>query len=205
MNRAERRRGGPSVSARKGGNGRRRVILYGTLGVIALLIVAGIAWGSRAPKVASDAPTIADLKVGQVAPAFSVTTTSGPVTVPAANKKPTLLEVFATWCPHCQRETAVLNKVYGHYGDKINLVAVSGSPYGSDGTSAQSEMDVYKFTQRFKTQYPVAFDPQLAVMKEYLQGGYPTIVVIGRDDTVKSIQDGEITQESLQKNIDAAL
>ena len=55
----------------------------------------------------------------------------GPFNLPKADHKPVLLEVFATWCPHCQHEVSVLNPLFHQYGDKVHFVAVSGSPYGA--------------------------------------------------------------------------
>jgi thiol-disulfide isomerase/thioredoxin len=203
MNRTERRR--TNAPAAQKGTDRRRLILYGTLGLIAVLIVAGIVWGSRAPQLASEAPTLAKLNIGQDAPSFSVSTTAGPFSVPNASKKPVLLEVFATWCPHCQRETAVLNKIYSRYGNRVDVVAVSGSEYGMNENSKESQADVYAFTQKFKAQYPIAFDPELNVMKKYLQGGYPTVVIIGSDNKIRNIHDGEITEKTLSTDLDSAL
>jgi cytochrome c biogenesis protein CcmG, thiol:disulfide interchange protein DsbE len=204
MNRAERRRGAEATS-RKQPKDRRRVILFATLGLVALLILAGVVWGSRTPQLASEAPTLAQLTVGQVAPPFTVSTTAGPFSLPNAQKKPVLLEVFATWCPHCQHEVPILNKLFDQYGKRVNLVAVSGSPYAMNETSPTSAADVVAFMNRFKTRYPVAYDPELKVMKSYLQGGYPTVVIIGSDGKIRAIHDGEITQQTLTKDLDDAL
>jgi thiol-disulfide isomerase/thioredoxin len=202
MNRSERRRG--SVPTRAQAD-RRRLIVYVTIGIIVLLIVVAVALASRTPKTASNAPTFAPLKIGQDAPPFSLSTTGGPISVPVPDKKPVLLEVFATWCPHCQREVATLNNVFVRYGDRIHLVAVSGSPYAMDETNPESQGDVFAFTRRFNVRYPIAFDGDLVVAKKYLQGGFPTVVVIGRDNKVLSVRDGEIPQVLLVKDIDAAL
>jgi thiol-disulfide isomerase/thioredoxin len=202
MNRAERRRGGVPTKAQAD---RRRLIVYVTLGVVALLLVVAVALASRTPKTASDAPIFAPLKVGQAAPSFNVSTTGGPVSVPVRDGKPVVLEIFATWCPHCQHEVAILNNILARYGSRVHLVGVSGSPYGMDGTSPETQGDVFGFTQRFGVRYPVAFDGDLAVAHEYLQGGFPTVVVIGRNGKVTSIRDGEIAESALVHDIDAAL
>jgi thiol-disulfide isomerase/thioredoxin len=202
MNRAERRRG--SVPTRAQAD-RRRMIVYATVGVVVLLIIVAVALASRTPKTASDAPMFAPLKVGQAAPSFSVASTGGPLSVPVSDHKPVVLEVFATWCPHCQHEVATLNDIFAKYGDRIHLVAVSGSPYGMNESNPETQGDVFAFTQQFKVRYPVAFDGDLVVAKKYLQGGFPTIVVIGRDNKVLSVRDGEIPAVLLLKDIDAAL
>jgi cytochrome c biogenesis protein CcmG/thiol:disulfide interchange protein DsbE len=201
-NRAERRRGAVPTKAQAD---RRRMIVYTTLGVLALLAIVAVALASRTPKTASDAPIFAPLKVGQAAPAFSASTTAGPMSVPVSDHKPVVLEVFATWCPHCQHEVVALNKVLARYGNRIHLLGVSGSPYGMDGASPETQGDVFGFTQKFGVRYPVAYDGDLSVAKEYLQGGFPTVVVIGSDGKIRSVRDGEIPDSSLISDIDAAL
>jgi peroxiredoxin len=174
---------------------------------LAVVIVVAIALASRVPKAASDAPVNAALKVGQKAPDFTLSTTAGPFDLASATAagKPTLLEVFATWCPHCQRETAVLNALYAKYKGKANLVAVSGSPYSMDESQPESQADVVDFMTKFNVGYPIAFDPNLDVAHKYLQGGFPTVVLIGANGKIQSIRSGEIPQTDLANAINATL
>jgi thiol-disulfide isomerase/thioredoxin len=202
MNRTERRRGS---QAKKKPTDNRRFYVYGTLAVVAILVVAAIAFASRTPKTASDAPMFATLTVGQAAPAFDVSTTNGPFSVPTNDKKPVLLEVFATWCPHCQHEVTTLDKLFAKYGSAVHFVAVSGSPYAMDENHPASQGDVIAFVQRFKVQYPVAYDGELGVAKKYLQGGFPTIVLIDRAGKILSVRDGEISEKQLTGDIQKAL
>ena len=202
MKRAERRRGGPATRAEAD---RRRVILYATFSLIGLVVIIAIAVAARAPKTASDAPTLAQIKVGQDAPAFSISTTAGLVKVPTGDGKPVVLEVFATWCPHCQRETSILNNLYSKYGSRVHIVAVSGSQYGMDENSPETQADVVKFSQRFKTHYPVAFDSERDVAGKYLQGGFPTIVSIDRAGKIVNVRDGEVSEATLVKDVESML
>jgi thiol-disulfide isomerase/thioredoxin len=181
---------------------RRRLILYVTLGIVVLAIVIGIGLASRnvVPKSASEAPMNSKLKAGDSAPTFAVQTNAGPFDL-AQVSTPVLLEVFATWCPHCQRETAVLNDVATKYAGKLAIVAVSGSPYGMDGSTAESQSDVNRFGQEFQVRYPIAYDPDLKVAQLYLQGGFPTIVMIDKSKKITTVKSGEVTQADLEKAI----
>jgi peroxiredoxin len=185
------------------------MVLYATLGVLAIALIATVAVLSRNPETvpqsATDAPSIAPLKVGEQAPDFSVSTTDGPFSLSEAQKKPVLLEVFATWCPHCQRETRVLNNLFDAYSGRFNLVAVSGSANGRNGTEPESQADVVRFAQDFSVRYPVAFDPDLTVAHQYLQGGFPTVVLIGKDRTIRSINSGEVPYATLRADLEKAL
>ncbi len=205
MNRTERRSTTPSRAAAQAQAKRRRIALFGSFGVLAVVLIVAVALASRVPKAASDAPVSAKLAVGQKAPEFDVSTTGGPFDLAQAGGKPTLLEVFATWCPHCQRETVALNALYSRYKGSVNIVAVAGSPYAMDESQPESQADVVAFMQKFSIVYPVAFDPTLDVAGKYLQGGFPTVVLIGKDGLVQALRDGEIPQTDISKALDASL
>jgi thiol-disulfide isomerase/thioredoxin len=196
------------VSSRRPPADRRKPILYATLAVIAVALVVTVAVLSRQPSVvpqsATESHAAATLNVGQTAPAFAVSTTAGPFDLSRA-QTPVLLEVFATWCPHCQRETKILNALYRQYGKQITFVAVSGSNVGMDGNTPASQADVIGFAQKFKVAYPIAFDPDLKVAGAYLQSGFPTIVIIKKDKAINYVADGEISQPTLVKAIKDAL
>jgi thiol-disulfide isomerase/thioredoxin len=181
---------------------RRKTILYATIAAVVVLIVVGIGLASRnaVPKAASQAPIQASIKVGQTAPEFSIQTNAGPFDL-ASVDTPVLLEVFATWCPHCQRETQVLNGLATSYAGKLAIVAVSGSAQGIDGTSPESQADVNQFGATFQVRYPLAFDPDLKVAQQYLQGGYPTLVLIDKSKKIVMIKDGEVAESDLVKAI----
>jgi thiol-disulfide isomerase/thioredoxin len=187
---------------------RRKPILYVTLGVIALALVVTVGILSRnaslVPQSATESHTQSTLKVGDTAPLFSVSTTAGPFDLASA-KTPVLLEVFATWCPHCQHETKILDDMYKKYGKQISVVSVSGSNVGGDGNTPASQADVIAFAQKYDVTYPIAYDPDLKVANLYLQTGFPTIVVIKADKKVSYVGDGEISAATLESAIKAAL
>jgi peroxiredoxin len=184
---------------------KRKTVLYVSFGILALIAIIAVGVASNIPKVASVANVSAQLTVGESAPTFTLPTTDGVFDLSQADGEPVLLEIFATWCPHCQRETATLNEIYDTYKGKVHVVAVSGSPYASDGSTPQSQADVVNFIQKYSVRYPVAYDPTLGVANKYLQGGFPTIVVIGKDRKIVKFRDGEIPLTDLKKDLDAAL
>jgi thiol-disulfide isomerase/thioredoxin len=104
---------------------------------------------------------------------------------------PVLLEIFATWCPHCQRETVVMNEIAAKYAGKVAIVAVSGSNVGMDGSSPESQADVNAFGAQFHVAYPIAFDPDLKVIQDYGGSGFPTLVLIDRNKKVVWMTSGE--------------
>ncbi len=183
---------------------RKQFYIYGAIGLVVLIAIIGVALASHVPKAATDISKPAVLTVGQAAPEFVVSTTNGPFDL-NASKGPTFLEVFATWCPHCQREVPALNALNDKYKGKINFVAVSGSARAGDGSSAASQADVISFAQQLHVTYPIAYDPDLLVAKSYLGGGFPTIVIIDKNKKIANKLEGEVAQADLEKAIAAVL
>jgi cytochrome c biogenesis protein CcmG, thiol:disulfide interchange protein DsbE len=187
---------------------RRSLLALGTAIILVALIVLGVwyAWfHSRQLSNASTAPVNAAAVMGGKAPEFSIPSTNGLFDL-ATVDKPVLLEIFATWCPHCQRETAVLNRLYAAYGKRVAFLAVPGSTTAMDGQSAESQFDVLNFQIRFSVKYPIgAYDPNLAVAKLYLKGGYPTIAIIDRNKTIAYLNSGEVPYQELASALDGVL
>lgn len=185
-----------------------------TLGVATLIVVAVIALvalsfylfgpGRRGVQTASESPIVSKVQVGQPAPNFEVSTTAGLFDLSAVSK-PVFLEVFATWCPHCQREVPVVERLYRKYGSRVAFVAVSGSDTGMDGTSPSSQFDVLTWARRFNAGYPVAYDPLLNVANLYLQGGFPTFAMIDQNKKVRYLTSGEVSYHDLDAAVAAVL
>jgi thiol-disulfide isomerase/thioredoxin len=187
---------------------RRRLIAYGSFALLAIVIIATIVVvnNNGVANSAAQAPVISQIKVGDTAPNFTVSTTGGPFQLAVNGKdKPTLLEVFATWCPHCQREAPVISALAKKYQGRANVIGVAGSDVGMDHTSPESQVDVYDWSQKFGATYPVAFDPTLDVAKKYMTDGFPTVVLIGTDGKVQSLRSGEMPAADIEKALNASI
>jgi thiol-disulfide isomerase/thioredoxin len=182
---------------------RRKLIGIATLVVIVvgLFVVVGLLSrpNTIVPESATKAVGSSKLKVGDTAPEFTAQTNAGNFDLQSVST-PVLLEVFATWCPHCQRETVVLNELATKYQGKLAMVAVSGSATDATG-AAESQADVNAFGAAYKVRYPIAFDPELKVAGLYLKTGFPTLVLIGPNKKIVWMQDGEVTEATLDKAI----
>ncbi len=194
VNRAQRRQAGRSRPATGS---------YRWLAAVAtILLLAGIVAvalvNRRSVESASEAPIYAPLKVGAVAPSFDVTTIDGRRIDSAQTTGPMLLEIFATWCPHCQKETATLNDLHRHFGARLAIVSVSGSNVAADRVSPESLDGIRRFVSDFGVTYPVAYDPGLAVAKRYLQGGFPTLVFIDSQGRITAYESGEVSLNRLE-------
>jgi thiol-disulfide isomerase/thioredoxin len=186
----------------------QRKLGFATLAVVAVIAIGAIAWyrlhPSRQLQSASQSMVAAKATLGGPAPQFEVSTTSGLFDL-SKTDQPVFLEVFATWCPHCQRETATIDKLFAKYGSQVAFVGVSGSDTAMDGTSAASQNDVLAWVQKFDVKYPVAYDQPGTVAGLYLQGGFPTIAVIDKTKTIVYLNSGEIAYDELAAAIEKVL
>jgi cytochrome c biogenesis protein CcmG, thiol:disulfide interchange protein DsbE len=172
--------------------------------IVGALIAVRYANTGGVQKSATQTPVLGTAKLHEKAPEFQAATNHGYFDLAKTNA-PVFLEVFATWCPHCQRETAIIDKLYEKYKGRVDFVAVTGSSVGMDHQSPSSEQDTLNYVQQFNAKYPVAFDGSMDVAKEYLQGGYPTLAVIDRNKTVTYLSSGETSFAELDSAIQQAL
>ncbi len=179
---------------------RNRIVVVCTAIIIAVIIILAIVYAGSVRRSSTQAPAIGKARVGARAPEFQALTTAGLFDLSQTNK-PVFLEIFATWCPHCQRETAIIDRLYNKYKDRVAFLGVTGSDTAMDGVSASSDEDVLRFADKFKVSYPIAYDGSLSVARKYLQGYFPTIAIIGPDKRVHYLNYGEIGFDEL----DAAL
>ena len=185
----------------------RKTLTYITLAIVAIAAVVAVGLANRgAVSNASQTvnPDAKKLTVGSTAPTFNITSDAGPFDL-ANVSTPVFLEVFATWCPHCQHEVPVVDALAKAYAGKVAFIGISGSPYGVDGSSPENQADINAWVQKLGVTYPVAFDPDLAIANQYLQGGYPTIVMIDSHKVVRYVNSGELTPVELQAALNGLL
>ncbi|MBE7504196.1 MAG: TlpA family protein disulfide reductase [Verrucomicrobiales bacterium] len=117
-------------------------------------------------------------KVGQPAPAFTVTTLHGkPFDLAALKGKVVLVSFFATWCAPCMAEMPALEKqVWQRFkGDQFTMIAI-----GREHTNEE----LGPFPQKHALSFPVAGDPKRAVYAKYATQYIPRSYVIGRDGKI---------------------
>ena len=185
----------------------RKTLTYATMAIVVIAAIVAIGLANRG--VVSNAsqtvnPDAKKLVVGSVAPTFNITTDAGPFDL-AGVSTPVFLEVFATWCPHCQREVPVVDALAKAYAGKVAFIGISGSPYGVDGSSPENQADINAWVQKLGVTYPIAFDPGLQIANQYLQGGYPTVVMIDSHKVVRYVNSGELTPVELQTALNGVL
>jgi thiol-disulfide isomerase/thioredoxin len=167
---------------------------------VAVTVALATAVAAPLPGTAANEP----LAVGAVAPALVEPTGSGAFDSTKSGK-PYVVEFFAVWCPHCQRETTVLNRLQDADGNRIDIIAVPASPFGFDHTSVLQPADLQAFAQRFDTRYRIGFDGFFSLGYDYGIASFPTFFFVDASRHVTAVESGEIPFEKLHADVDATL
>ncbi|HWB23025.1 MAG TPA: TlpA disulfide reductase family protein [Gaiellaceae bacterium] len=169
--------------------------------------------GKIEDKPAADAkqPSTKDLlAVGTAAPDFSLLTPQGQkVSLRSYRGKATLIEFFATWCPHCDVEAPHLRRLYESLPRKsYGFVSVN-----VDGEDAPS---VFAYHVYFGLPFPSLLDPSSnagsfdspgspgKVTKSYGIESFPTFYVLNRQGVIVWRSDGEQPDALLRQELERA-
>lgn len=167
------------------------------IGLVTLCLV----WSASFP---ADAAGNATLPIGAAAPAISEPTANGTFDS-TTSAKPYVIEFFAVWCPHCQREVSVVNQLQRVDGDRADIIAIPASPFGFDNSSSLQQADLDRFAHDFGTNYRIGFDGLFSESYDYGVTSFPTFYFVNSDRRVTAVETGEVPFEKLQADLEASL
>lgn len=194
-----------------------------TIGIVAVIVVVafirisnigGKATGPAVTTASAYMPYPNMLKVGTQAPDFTLTDLKGKsYSLSAQRGHPVLLEYFAVWCPHCQREAPIIQHLANQYKSKgVRVWSILANPYGPNydnsfglDTSPASAVDLRWFAKTFHEHVPQLVDPKFHTVNKYGISSYPGIYVIDRNGKVVHSSAGEQPESVLAHAIDSAL
>ena len=172
--------------------------------LLALLVIAlsvpllrNIAVPERTVKAAG-ADTAA--LTAQIAPDFELNDLNGtPIKLSDYRGKVVLVNVWATWCPPCVRETPRLVRVYNQYREQGFVLLGVNTTY-QDKAEAVAE-----FARSQQISYPILLDTEGKASEKYASRLMPTSYLIDRNGKIVSIQVGEVDEAQLEEQIRALL
>ena len=187
-------------------------LIAGVIGalLVVIIIIYAVLHGNRAvpgSAVATGAPDLPPpLAAGARAPAFELGSSIGSFSSTSFAGTPYLLEIFATWCPHCQRMTKVLRAIRAQVPEsKLAMVSVTGSPYAANSTPdnliPENQADVDAFESAYGVTWPSLLDTNLIVAKKFGLNGFPTIFIVDKHGTIVYASSGEVSQSVLMDAI----
>lgn len=159
-----------------------------TLKTVVIAVVSIFALGTAVAAIVSEVPKPPPtpptppppLQAGSMAPDFSLRDLEGKtVTLQEFHgKKNVLLEVFASWCPHCQHSVPALKQLQQAYPDQLQILAINaGDQPGTPSTGKA-------FQQQYQITYPILEKPSMELMNAYHVSGFPTIYLIDRSGKI---------------------
>tara|TARA_Y100000588_G_scaffold85716_3_gene91022 strand:- start:3409 stop:3918 length:510 start_codon:yes stop_codon:yes gene_type:complete len=140
-------------------------------------------------------------QLGAPIPGYTATTLEGDsVSLSSLRGEVVLLNLWATWCAPCRKETPFLQELFEeHEEDGLHLVGVSLD------TGAATEQ-VERFVEDYGVTYTILHDPENRAMELYRVLGLPATFLIDREGVLQWMRYGpvgETDQEFLSELGDA--
>lgn len=179
------------------------VVLVGAV-VIAVVLLMGDEGGGGAGDVAAAGdvtvqgmPRSAPLQPGEQVPSFTAPElTGGTVAWGDYLGDPAVLSVWAAWCPHCQAELPILDRVMEDYPD-VGLVTVVTAIGAQPGPTPE------EFMLENGLEFPVAVDDANGTLAAGLGiTGFPTLYFVNPDGSVALELSGEVDEPTLRTVLD---
>lgn len=139
-------------------------------------------------------------QVGAFAPDFSLLDLNNQsVSLSDYQGEPVLLVFFATWCPHCQVESALLETVYQKYQDQgLQVIAVNI-------TFNDTRADILPFANSAGWEFSPLLDEEGNVINLYNQDGVPGHIFIDKEGIIRSIVEGKMDEDGFDQEISKIL
>ena len=127
--------------------------------------------------------------VGMTAPDVTALTLGGDtVALSSFRGEPVLLNLWATWCAPCRRETPYLQELAErHEGEGLRVVGLSLDRAGF-------EPEINDFVEEFGVSYTVLRDPEMVSMDRYPVAGLPATFLVDRDGMIRHSVSGPVAE-----------
>lgn len=161
----------------------RRLMVYGLAPVIAAVFVWNVAYQLT---VKTDARPMPSLTLAQV--------DGSPLNLAHSDGRPTVINVWATWCPPCRREMPVLAAAEAAHPEVRFLFVNQG-----EGPETISRF----LNAQGLALNTVLLDETMAVPRHYGTVGIPVTLFVGSDGTLRKSHMGEISPEQIDAELRA--
>ena len=175
---------------------RRRIITFGVLGVIALLV--GI-FGWLVLQPSSTQQPLAGVAIGTAAPNFTLQIYGGggmgsTINPSALRGHPVILNFWSESCTPCLQEVPYLERFYSQYGAQRQFALLGIN-------QADPKDDIAKFGADFHVTYPLLFDKGGIINANYAVTAIPTTYFIDSSGIVRSVFVQPLTPQTMQQGL----
>lgn len=136
------------------------------------------------------------LAIGRQAPNFSYLGLDGETReLKELRGKVVFLRFWADWCPYCETEMQMIDKIYMESKEKGFIVLAVNVK--------QSEAKVRAYVEKYNLSFPMALDPEGKIADKFRVRGLPMNFLINREGILKeliigAISDVEMLREYLE-------
>jgi thiol-disulfide isomerase/thioredoxin len=168
--------------------------------IVAVVVVTGAedaAGPSRADDVTVDGPARSEpLVAGQAIPDFSAPgLAGGTVAWSDYESTPTVLSIWAPWCPSCQKELPIVDRVVRDFPG-VSLVTIVTAIGDEPGPTPEGYLADNGLT------FPTAVDDRAGTLAgAFGIAGFPTLYFVSSDGTVAEYGIGEVSEARLRTAI----
>jgi cytochrome c biogenesis protein CcmG, thiol:disulfide interchange protein DsbE len=113
-----------------------------------------------------------------------------------ATGRPTVVNVWASWCIPCRSETPLLVEAHHVFADRVDFIGIDVE---DDQASAAA------FLAEFDVPYDTLFDPDATIRTAFGGRGVPITYFVAPDGTVVKTHVGVIDEQQLALQIDELL
>ena len=133
------------------------------------------------------------IRTGDTLAPFSGTDLNGKTFSLAAHKgNPTIVRFFLLNCPYCKADTPIFNKFYEEYHQKgLEIVYIN-----NNGATAAA---VQQFTDDLNVQFPVIFDPEGKIAKQYNIKAQPLALILSPEHKLLAALLGGVSEAELNE------
>lgn len=125
---------------------------------------------------------------------------AGSQRIPAPGR-PTLVDLFATWCVPCEAQMRSLVPVYESFGDRVAFVSVTNERFGG-GLDAE---DIRQWWADHDGRWTVGHDPESRLMSELGAGGLPFLALADASGEVVWTHRGVASESQLREALGAVV
>jgi peroxiredoxin len=136
-------------------------------------------------KSQSDGAAFHPLEVGAVVPEYAIASLAGDTVRVRPGEKPTVLNVWATWCTSCREEMAALDSLNREFGPRGARVVGVSVDEGSTNV-------VRRFAEANHLAFTIAHDQPGDIQRSYRIVGVPTTFIIASDGRLMWMHTGNI-------------
>ncbi|KXT80552.1 TlpA family protein disulfide reductase [Streptococcus oralis] len=138
---------------------------------------------------------------GQQLPEFKMTTREGGVIASSElYDKPMLVVEWASWCPDCQKQLPIVQKMYEKYGGQVHFVLLNMSD-----PDRETKENADRYIKEKGYTFPYYYDIDQSAADTLQVQTIPSMYLVDKKQEIKNVLISHTTSETFTKELQAIL